>query len=358
MNYLAFYFFLALGVSFLCSLLESVLLTITPSYISVVHKTNPKAGAKLDALKSEINRPLAAILSLNTIANVVGAAGVGAKTLEIYGSDYLAIASAILTLSILVIAEIIPKTIGAVYWKRLALPSAYIIEFLIILTYPFVWLSVRFSGLFKDDKHRLSVSREEVIAMAEIGETEGTIEEKESEIIENLFNLRNVVAEEVMTPRSVIFAVAKDTTVGEVIERHSPIAYSRIPVYEKDMDNVVGFIHRYDLVNAQAEDRFDVRIEELMEPIITVQQEKSVADILDEFVRQRQQIFIVADEFGTTTGLITLEDAIETLLGVEIVDEHDSVVDLRKLAREKYKSRLHSRQIKPRTASDDTQPDH
>lgn len=358
MNSLVFYFSLALGVSFLCSLLESILLTITPSYISVIQKTNPRAGAKLGALKSKINRPLAAILTINTIANVVGAAGVGAKTMELFGSRYLAAASAILTISILIVAEIIPKTLGTVYWKRLAIPSAHVIEFLIILTYPFVWLSVRFTGLFRNDKRRQSVSREEVLAMAEIGETEGIIEEKESEIIENLFNLRNVAAEEVMTPRSVIFAVEKDLTVGTIVDQYSPIAYSRIPVYEKDLDNVVGFVHRYDLVNAQAEDHFDVRVSDLMEAIITVQQEKSVADILDEFVRRRQQIFIVADEFGTTTGLITLEDAIETLLGVEIVDEHDSVVDLRKLAREKYKSRLHSRQKALKKTADDQGNDH
>jgi len=358
MNLLIFYFLLALSVSFLCSLLESVLLTITPSYISVIQKANPKTGSLLESLKSEISRPLAAILSLNTIANVVGAAGVGAQTLVIFGSEYLAAASAILTLSILVVAEIIPKTLGAVYWKRLAPPAAYIIKVLIFITFPFVWLSVRFSGMFKDEKHRSAVSREEVIALAEIGETEGTIEEKESEIIENLFNLRNVEAAEVMTPRSVIFAVEKDMTVGAVVERYSPIAYSRIPVYEGDLDHVIGFVHRYDLVNAQAEDRFDVRIEELTEPVITVQQEKSVADILDEFVRRRQQIFMVVDEFGTTTGLITLEDAIETLLGVEIVDEHDSVVDLRKLAREKYKSQLDSRKEAKKFTSHDDKRDH
>ncbi|RMF08591.1 MAG: HlyC/CorC family transporter [Candidatus Neomarinimicrobiota bacterium] len=343
MNSLLFYFFLALGVSFICSLLESVLLTITPSYVSVVQKGNPKAGLLLDQLKSQINRPLAAILSLNTIANVVGAAGVGAKTLEVFGNEYLATASAILTLSILVLAEIVPKTLGAVYWKRLAIPAAYLIRVLIWLTYPLVLLSLGFSRLFKKRMGSQSISREEVIAMAEMGETEGTIEEKESEIIENLFNLRNVSAEEVMTPRSVVFAVEASMTVGEVVNRFSPIAYSRIPVYQENLDNVVGFIHRYDLVNAQAEDRFDIQVQELMEPIITVQQDRSVADILDDFVRNRQQIFMVTDEFGTVTGLITLEDAIETLLGVEIVDEHDSVVDLRKLAREKFRSRQQQR---------------
>ncbi len=357
MNMLIFYFLLALGVSFLCSLLESVLLTVTPSYVSVVRNRYPKAGQVLVSLKARINRPLAAILSLNTIANVVGAAGVGAKTLELFGNKYLAVSSAILTLSILIIAEIIPKTLGAVYWKKLVLPAAYVIRVLIVITYPFVWFSIRFSSLLKENKHQ-SVSREEVVAMAEIGETEGTIEEKESEIIENLFNLRNVEAEEVMTPRSVIFAVDRNWTVGEVIEKYSPLAFSRIPVYSKDLDHVVGMIHRYDLVNAQAEDRFDVPLHELTEPIITVQQDESVADILDRFVRLRHQIFMVSDEFGTTTGLISLEDAIETLLGVEIVDEHDSVVDLRKLAREKYRSRIRSEPSAEHHQPADDKSDH
>ena len=181
------------------------------------------------------------------------------------------------------------------------------------------------------------ISREEMIAMAEMGEDEGTIEEKEGDIIENLLNLREMKAEEVMTPRNVIFSLQKDQTVGDVVDKYSPIAFSRIPIFDKDLDMVVGFVHRYDLVNKQAEDKFDITMNELSDPIHTIKEDESVADILDAFVRRRQQIFHVVNEFGTTTGIITLEDAIETLLGVEIVDEHDSVVDMRKLASEKWR---------------------
>ncbi len=336
MNLLFLYFFLALGVSFLCSLLESIILSVTHAHAAVMAKTDMLGGDIMQNLKKDINRPLAAILTLNTIANVVGAAGVGAQTLMLFGNKWVALSSGILTLSILIFSEIIPKTIGAIYWKSLVSVAAYTIRGLIFITFPFVYFSEHFSKLIHKRSVPQKVSREEVIAMAEVGEHEGTILEKESDIIDNLLTLNEVPAEDVLTPRNVVFALQKDQTVGEIIQEHSPIAFSRIPVYNKDMDDVIGVIHRYDLVNKQAEDQFDVTMEELHEPVYFVQQEDSVAFILDEFVKRRQQMFIVTDEFGTTTGIITLEDAIETLLGVEIVDEHDSVVDMRKLASEKY----------------------
>ena len=339
MNTLFFYFFLALGVSFLCSLLESIILSITHSHVAVLAKTGSKSSRLLENMKENINKPLAAILTVNTVANVVGAAGVGAQAMKLFGSEWVAILSGLLTLCILIFSEIIPKTLGTVYWRPLAGPAVYMIRGLIYLTYPFVFLSNYFSKIFTSANHQQKVSRQEVVAMAEMGEDEGSIREKESDIIENLFNLNDVVAEDVMTPRSVIFALQKDSTVGDVVGEHTPIAFSRIPIFDKDMDDILGFIHRYDLVNKQAEDQFHIKMKDILEPIHTVKQEDSIASILDEFVRRRQQIFMVIDEFGTTTGLITLEDAIETLLGVEIVDEHDSVVDMRKLATEKFRSK-------------------
>ena len=337
MNTLFFYFFLALGVSFLCSLLESIILSITHSHVAVLAKTGSQAGRLLENMKENINKPLAAILTVNTIANVVGAAGVGAQTMKLFGSEWVAILTGLLTLCILIFSEIIPKTLGTVYWRPLAGPAVYMIKGLIYMTYPFVFLSNYFSKIFTSSNHQQKVSRQEVVAMAEMGEDEGSIREKESDIIENLFNLNDVVAEDVMTPRSVVFALQKDSTVGDVVGEHTPIAFSRIPIFDKDMDDILGFVHRYDLVNKQAEDQFHIKMKDILEPIHTVKQEDSIASILDEFVRRRQQIFMVIDEFGTTTGLITLEDAIETLLGVEIVDEHDSVVDMRKLATEKFR---------------------
>ena len=191
----------------------------------------------------------------------------------------------------------------------------------------------------KGDSDKSKASREELIAMAELSEDEGAIDSQEGDIIENLMKLDNISAEEVMTPRSVMFALSQRDTVGEVVDKYSPLVFSRIPIYENSLDQIIGFVHRYDLVNKQAEDKFDVEMHKLMEPVHSVGDKDSVSDILDQFVKRRQQIFIVSDEFGTTTGLITLEDAIETLLGVEIVDEHDSVVDMRKLATAKLEKR-------------------
>ncbi len=292
------------------------------------------------SLKENINRPLSAILTINTIANTVGAAGVGAQTYSVFGSGWVALSSFILTLSILFFSEIIPKTLGANYTKSLVGLTAYVTRGLIFVVFPMVIVGEKISKSFnKGDSDKSKASREELIAMAELSEDEGAIDSQEGDIIENLMKLDNISAEDVMTPRSVMFALSKTDTVGEVVDKYSPLVFSRIPIYENSLDQIIGFVHRYDLVNKQAEDKFDVEMLSLMEPVHSVGDKESVSDILDQFVKRRQQIFIVSDEFGTTTGLITLEDAIETLLGVEIVDEHDSVVDMRKLATAKLKKR-------------------
>jgi len=347
MTALLVYFFIALLVSFLCSLLESVLLSVSHAHIAVLVKDGKKRGIIMSSLKENINRPLSAILTINTIANTVGAAGVGAQTYSVFGSSWVAISSFVLTFSILFFSEIIPKTLGANYTKSLVGFTAYMTRGLIFIVFPMVFIGEKISKfLKKDDKDKSKASREELIAMAELSEDEGAIDSQEGDIIENLMKLDNISAEEVMTPRSVMFALSKMDTVGEVVDKYTPLVFSRIPIYEKSLDQIIGFVHRYDLVNKQAEDQFHVQMYSLMEPVHTVSDKESVATILDQFVKRRQQIFIVADEFGTTTGLITLEDAIETLLGVEIVDEHDSVVDMRKLATAKLEKRQQQQRIK------------
>ena len=275
----------------------------------------------------------------NTIANTIGAVGVGAKTQLIYGNEWVTIASGILTLSILIFSEIIPKTIGAVYNKSLAAFAAISIKVLMFIAWPFVIISETISKYIHNDKTNptMKASREELLAMAEISEDEGSIDEQEGDIIENLMKLDNMKVEEIMTPRSVMFTLQEKETVGSVIEKHSPIAFSRIPVFDKDLDNITGIVNRYTLVDKQGQDDFNVKMNQMMKSIHSINETTSVADALDLFVKRRQQMFIVTEEFGTTTGLITLEDAIETLLGVEIVDEHDNVVDMRKLAKAKMK---------------------
>ena len=347
MTALIAYFFMALVISFICSLLESVLLSVSHAHIAVLIKEGKNRGSIMAALKENINRPLSAILTINTIANTVGATGVGAQTYSVFGSGWVALSSFILTLSILFFSEIIPKTLGANYTKALVGFTAYMIRGLIFIVFPMVIVGEKISQLFKKGESDGSkASREELIAMAELSEDEGAIDRQEGDIIENLMKLDNITAEEVMTPRSVIFALSKNDTVGEVVDKYTPLIFSRIPIYENTLDQIIGFVHRYDLVNKQAEDKFHVKMDSLMESVHTISDKDSVSNILDQFVKRRQQIFIVADEFGTTTGLITLEDAIETLLGVEIVDEHDSVVDMRKLATAKLEKRHQRERVK------------
>ena len=339
MTFLIIYFLIALVISFICSLLESVLLSLSIAHVSVLEKDGTKTGKLMSELKENINRPLAAILTINTIANTIGAAGVGAQTHIIFGNEWVAFVSGVLTLSILIFSEIIPKTIGARYNKLLVPFSAYTINILMVVSWPFVILSEKVSKLMgtDDNNGEAKASREELLAMAEISEDEGSIDEQEGDIIENLMKLDDMPVEDIMTPRSVIFALRNTDTVGKVIDKHSPIAFSRIPIFGKDLDQIVGIVSRYTLVNKQAEDQFNINMSEIMNPIHSVTEKTSVSDVLDLFVKRREQMFIVTEEFGTTTGIITLEDAIETLLGVEIVDEHDSVIDMRKLALAKMK---------------------
>ena len=339
MSRLFFYFFAVLVVSFLCSLLESFILSVTHAHISLVSKDRPALGKKLSYFKENINRPLSAILSLNTIANTVGAASIGAITLIEFGSSWVAIMSGVLTLSILIFSEIIPKTIGALYWKRILIPATFAVQVLITMTYPLVVLLELLSKWLAKEGNGDKVSREEVIAMAELGEDEGTIEESESTVIENVLMLDDIPVEEVLTPRSVIFALDKTSSVKEVLDKYNDIEFSRIPVYEEGLDNIIGIVRRHVLLKSKAEDQFDVTMGELAKPIHTVEENDSVGDVLDEFVKRREHLFMVKDQFGQVAGLITLEDAIETLLGIEIVDETDSVVDMRKLALDNWRKK-------------------
>ena len=242
MTLLLAYFFLALFLSFLCPLLEAVLLSTPASYSSILAKKNSSQGERLERFKENINRPLAAILTLNTFAHTLGAAGVGAQTLELYGENSVAIASGILTLLILVFSEIIPKTIGSVYWRSLIGNTTLIIEVLIFFTYPLVLLAEYISNFGEDEA---TVTREEVIAMAEMGEDEGVLEEQETDIIENTLKLKDVKVKDIMTPRSVIFALKSEFTVGQVLEEHETLDFTRIPIFDGNLDVIKGMVNRY-----------------------------------------------------------------------------------------------------------------
>ena len=332
MTLLLAYFFLALFLSFLCSLLEAVLLSTPASYSSILSKQNASQGDRLERFKENINRPLAAILTLNTFAHTLGAAGVGAQTLELYGESSVAVASGILTLLILVFSEIIPKTIGSVYWRGLIGNTTLIIEVLIFFTYPLVLLAEYISNFGEDEA---TVTREEVIAMAEMGEDEGVLEEQETDIIENTLKLKDVKVKDIMTPRSVIFAVNSDFTVGQVLEEHETLDFTRIPIFEGNLDAIKGMVNRYEIINRKAEDQFSTRMHEISQEVPFVNENDPIDKVLELFIKNRDHMALVKDNGNILTGLITLEDAIETILGQEIVDEHDSVVDMRDLAESK-----------------------
>ncbi len=338
MTLLVLYFLLATAVSFFCSLLESVLLSVSPAYIAVAEKNGRKYGAIFAKLKNQIDRPLAAILTLNTVSHTIGAAGVGAQVLEVYGNSYVAVSSVILTLIILIFSEIIPKTLGASNWKTLAPICAYLIHWLVLALYPFVLLSEFIYSLLSGDQDN-SVTREEMIVTAEMGASEGTLHQKESMMIKNLLMLDAIKVADIMTPRSVIHAFETGKTIQVVMNENRPIRFSRIPVFEGDLDHIKGMVHRYKILEAYSHDLDNLKISELMTPIHSVPESISVSAALDQFIKRKEHVFVVVDEYGSTSGLVSLEDAVETLLGVEIVDEFDSVADMRQYALEQWRER-------------------
>ena len=333
---IAFFIFLALGVSFLCSLLEAIILSVTWSHIEIIEKSS---GARLKRLKNNIDQPLAAILTWNTISHTIGAAGVGSEFHKL-GNEWFTAASIILTILILVFSEIIPKTLGAIYWKKMAPTSAYALEGLVWLTWPIVVVLNNFSKrIAEGNEDQKEMTREEMIAVAEIGETQGALEKQETQVIKNLLTLDKILAEDVMTPSTVMMVIHRSETVGKVVKGNAPIPFSRIPIYDENIDDIIGVVFRSTIMELHSRDEADTKMETLISELSTVSPEDSVATLLEEFLRKREHIFLVVDEYGTTQGIITLEDAMETLLGAEIVDESDSVEDMRQLARELWEKR-------------------
>jgi CBS domain containing-hemolysin-like protein len=332
MTALILYFALALGVSFICSLLEAVTLSLTYSYIAALGVKSPRSSSLLKQIKSRIDRALSAILTLNTIANTIGAVGVGAQVVKLWGDAYLGVASAALTLMILVLSEIIPKTLGAVHWRRLAPTAAYGIFGLIwLLKYPINFLEIVSRPLVPKGRRRL-FSREEMMASVQMGIKEGVLWDQEGRVIQNMLYLNTLRVKDILTPRTVVLALPKRKTIAEVVDEQSPLRFSRIPVYDKDVDDVIGVIHRHSLMQLLSDGKGNKRLGSIAVPIHAVPNTKSVASTLEEFINRKEHIFLVVDEYGGTAGIVTLEDAIETLLGAEIVDEFDRVQDMRKLA--------------------------
>lgn len=334
MGLILLYFLGALSLSFLCSVLEAVLLSTPISYISMRENQGSKTATLMKQYKNNVDRPVGAILSLNTIAHTIGSAGVGAESIKIFGEQYFGLISAILTLLILVLSEIIPKTIGASYWRSLALPSTRIIRVLILITYPLVLLSELITKVFTPRGNQASMSREEVSAMVDVGTTEGIFRESESKLIKSCITLSGVKARQIMTPSIVVESACQDLTVKDFQAKQS-WSFSRIPVYAGDKDYITGYVLKDAVLKLLSEDQFHVKLSDLKRPILTFREEESVFQIWEKMLEKREHISVIIDEYGGLRGLVTMEDIIETMTGVEIVDEDDVAVDMQALAKEK-----------------------
>ncbi|QKJ23457.1 CNNM domain-containing protein [Poseidonibacter lekithochrous] len=339
MEILVLLFFAVVGVSFLCSILESILLSTNVSYIAVLEKKNPTAGKLLKKLKGDIDISIASILILNTIANTLGATAIGVQAQNVFGGDktLVMITSIVLTFLILFFAEIIPKTIGAVYWKQLAPIAGRIIKIFIFITYPLIIITQFVTKKIGSDNND-SISREELIHSTLLSEEEGIIGDLESDIIENTLTLNNMKIKDILTPRSVVYAIDKRNSIKDIIEDKRTFKFSRVPIYDGSIDNIVGLVLTKKLFKQALIDK-DVTIESIMKPVISLNENIPVSKALNMFIQKKEHMFIVADSYDQTEGIVTLEDCIETLLGLEIMDESDTTPDMRRLALNKMKAK-------------------
>jgi CBS domain containing-hemolysin-like protein len=335
------YVALALIVSFICSIAEAVLLSITPSYIEDLKGVRPRRAALLKQLKYEkVDQSLAAILTLNTVAHTVGAIGAGAKADEAFGSAWFGVFSAAMTLMILFLSEIVPKTIGAIYWTKLTGITALYVKSLIIGLYPIVWISEKLTKIIARGKNLHVFSRDEFIAMARIGEQTGHIQNDESRIIRNLFRFGSLTTADIMTPRIVVTAFAEDMTIAEALDAIIKTPFSRLPVYRMNMDNITGFVLKNEVLIHMAQGRGAEQLMFLKRDILAVPESISLSTLLELLLKNRQHIAVAVDEYGGTSGVVTLEDVVETLMGMEIMDETDNVDDMRALARKQWVKRV------------------
>ena len=336
----------AIGFSFYCSVAEAVLLSISPSFIATMKEAKPQAAERLEKLKANIDRPLAAILSLNTIAHTIGAAGVGAQAASIYsgeggkgGEMAVAIASGVMTLLILVFSEIIPKTIGALYWRRLGPIVGVTVNWLIVVLYPLVWISEQITKVLSGGKGHHTLTREELGAMAEIGAQQGVLEEGESQVFRSMMRFPQITVSDIMTPRVVVIGFQEDMTVGEILEKHPDLPVSRVPIYKSKLDDASGFVLRMDLLLAKSNGQEDRKVTEFKRDLATITSDASAKSALENLLKDKLHIAMVVDQYGSAVGIVTLEDVIETLLGLEIVDEKDAQVDMQKFARDQWMER-------------------
>lgn len=340
MTLLIFYVAMALIVSFLCSLLEASLLTITPSTIRSAEDGGARWAPRLRRLKDDVERPLAAILTLNTVAHTMGAAGAGAQYAEVYGAGGEAVFAAALTLAVLIITEIIPKTLGARHASTLAPFTAWMLPIMITVLGPLVWASRQITKVITFGKPaELPRHREEMIAVANLGQASGQLQPDEVRFVRNMLQLHAIKVSDIMTPRTVVFSLPLDTKLDDFARRIKGVPYTRVPVFDPQSENIRGFVIKHEVFGKLTDDNGPDDIEELVRTLPGVLDEVPVDRLFRRMITEQHQILAVMDEFGTFLGVVTLEDVLETIFGFEIVDELDEVPDLQEYARELARGR-------------------
>ena len=335
MTALFFYLFIALFVSFVCSLTESVLLSVPQSYLATIKDRYHWADSFL-SYKQKIDKPLSAILALNTVAHTIGAAGVGAEASKIFGRPSLGIVSAILTLLILILSEIIPKTLGALYCKSLSKLTFYSIKFMMILTYPLVIISIRITQLFAKKNNQI-ISREEFSAMANLGYNEGVFSKDENRIIQNILNLKKIKVSEILTPRVVVVSANENLSIVDFKSQKKYLNFSRIPLFSDQNEKITGYVLLQDILKNNTDNKnVKTNLSEFKRDILAVPNTINLFVLFNRLIEKKEHISIVVDEYGGLDGIITMEDVIETFLGLEIMDESDQVIDMQKYAKQKW----------------------
>jgi len=337
----------------LCSIMEAVLLSTPLSYLKSRVENGDKSAEKMLKQKGDIDKPLSAILSLNTVAHTVGAAGVGAQATIVFGEAYFGVVSAVLTILILFFTEIIPKTLGSNYNRELLGISAKLIQVTILISYPLVIISSFLTRLLSRKNAELTTSREEISALASIGTQEGVFAENENKIIQNLIKLKNIKVAEIMTPRVVVVTAREEMTLKEFLENKEFLHFSRIPVYKTNKDNITGYVFRAMVFEKLAEDQFDLKLKDIKREILSFRRATTLFKAWDEMLAKREHISIVMDEYGGMDGITTLEDIIESLLGFEIIDEKDKIDDMQKYALQRWKEKQLKHELLAKPDSDD-----
>lgn len=338
------FFMLSIALSFLCSLWEAVLLSISPSYMQIKLNEGGKVGTILEDFKKNIDRPLAGILTLNTIAHTVGAIGVGQEATKIWAESNPVITGlivpALMTAAILILSEIIPKTIGATNWRFLAPFTVRSLDIVLKIISPIVWLCQLVTKIFNSDKEKSVFSRTDFLAMAQIGSQEGALDKTESQFIHNLMHFKNYIAKQVMTPRIIAVSAPQNMTAREFYDLQEELVFSRIPLCEdQDQEAIVGYVLKDDVLEHLIDDDKDKPLSQFKRDIISIPESYNILDLFNDFIERREHIALVVDDYGGMAGIVTMEDIVETLLGAEIVDETDKIVDLQDMAKKQWKNR-------------------